>query len=263
VGSDVGSLMMEKLGYNIRYIYLGEETDLTGDYQKMNHEDMLSEIKNSINKGFPVIAIDMIDVAEWGLITGYQNSGEELFCRTYFDKTLGYELAKKFPWVILIIENKIEKDLTEEYDNSLDLAYEMYTTEAYGKYFSGIKALEEWIDILRKSTFYAEMGEDQFAEVFHANWWIFYSLTEAKINSSIYLLLNQNKFQKYADVMEDLILLYEEEVELLRAYEEIMPRPYKGEGYNVWGTKQRLEQVNVLKKVLELEKEIITVLESE
>jgi len=261
VGYDVGSTLLERLGYSVKYIYLAKETDLSGEYAQMSKADMQAEILNSIDQGYPVIAIDLIEIPEWGLITGYQSEGETLFCRTYFDKTQGYETAKKFPWVIVIIEGKITSDLIPIYDTSLDLAYEMYTTESYDKYFSGVKALEEWIEILRRSSFYYELDEKVSAEVFHANWWIFYSLWEAKYNALEYLKKNQGNFYRYSGIISELIDLYEAEVELTGEYAMKMPSPYDSGESAKWGTKNRLEQVKVLKKLLEMEKSVVELLE--
>lgn len=261
VGKDVGSLLMERLGYQVRYIYLDEAVEMAGEYLEMSRENMLSEIINSIDRGFPVLAIDILEVPEWGLITGYQAGGKELFCRSYFDKTMGYELVQKFPWVILVIDTKKEVDINEEYDNSLGLAYEMYTTEAYEKYFSGLRALEEWIAILRRSTFYYELPEERKEEVFHANWWILYSLYEAKFNALKYLQENTVNFHRYSDIVDDLTEIYAQEVEILADYVKIMPNPYLGISFEEWTTKHRLEQVKILHSLLKLEEQVVELLE--
>lgn len=100
-GYDVGSGILKRLGYEFEVYSLPHKDKASKDEIEKARPGLLRKIKASIDKGWPVIAIDLIDIAEWGLITGYQKNGEELFCRTYFDMTDGYEIARKFPGLFL------------------------------------------------------------------------------------------------------------------------------------------------------------------
>ena len=105
-GRDIGSEILKRLGYEFEVYSLPDSCKACKEKEGETRKHLLRQIKASIDAGWPVIAIDLIDVAEWGLVTGYQQGGEQLFCRTYFDMTEGYELAHKFPWTIYAITGK-------------------------------------------------------------------------------------------------------------------------------------------------------------
>jgi len=261
VGRDVGAELLKTLGYEFDYIFLEDVLETDSEYQGFNKTDMLKKIMESIDKGFPVIGIDLIEVPEWGLITGYQNNGQDLFCRTYYDRTRGYDKVQKFPWVIILIKDKKRADLYTAYDAALTLAKEMYETEYYGDYFSGIRAYEEWIKILADDEFYTNLDVDNFNEAFQANWWIMYSLKEAKFNAVKFLKNNKAKFLNHRDIIIELVEIYQKEVELLKAYVEKMPSPNKGNRVEDWQPQHRNEQREILILLLELEKKVLSLLQ--
>ncbi|MBN2461893.1 MAG: hypothetical protein JXB60_09840, partial [Candidatus Cloacimonetes bacterium] len=66
-----GDELLQDLGYDFT-TYLLEGTEVDEDYQDaLRSADELSTIiKTSIDNGWPVIALDLIEVPEWGIITG-------------------------------------------------------------------------------------------------------------------------------------------------------------------------------------------------
>lgn len=261
VGRDVGAELLKTLGYEFEYIYLEDVLETDSEFKDFSKTEMVNKIMESLDKGFPVIGIDLIGIPEWGLITGYQNNGKDLFCRTYYDRTRGYDKVQKFPWVIILIKSKKSVDLYSAYDAALILAKEMYETEYYGDYFSGIRAYDEWIKILKNDKFYADLGIDSLRDVFQANWWILYSLKEAKSNAVKFLKDNKNKFLNHTDIIIELIDIYTKEVELLKAYVEKMPSPHKGNTAEDWQPQHRYEQLEILALVLELENKVLSLLQ--
>ncbi len=255
-GKDVGSELLEKLGYETEtYFLLSADTKEEFKEKSRTEEELREIIMKSINNGWPVIAIDLIEVPEWGLITGYQKDGKELFCRTYFDKTKGYEIAEKFPWIIVVIKDKKDVELLPEYKNSLLLAKELYATPKYDYYFSGLKAIEEWIIALKNEESFKEMEEKKIEEVYLANWWTYYSLYDARDIAWQYLKDNHYKFDIDIELIKNLSELYQKEVQMLKDGFQYVPSPHEGKNPADWSNEIRAKQVEILKTLLELEKE--------
>ena len=253
-GKDVGSEILKKLGYDFELYH----QDIVGfkemDTPLYSQEQINEFIIKSIDNGYPVIALDLIEVPEWGLITGYQKDGKELFCRTYFDKTDGYEIAKKFPWVIFVIKEYDPKKIDNLYAESLEIADELYNTEKYDQYFSGIKAINEWIVDLKDEKLYSDSDKNKFEEMKLANWWIYCSLMEARTIAKEYLLNNIEKFKKDEDLIIKLAEIYNKEAELLYKHFQEVPSPHVPNPELVWDQENREKQIKILNELLELEK---------
>jgi hypothetical protein len=261
VGYNTGEKVLEVLGYKY-YVYHSVNENEQFSKAGLTTHEMTEKIKKSIDNGYPVIAIDLIEVPEWGLITGYQKAGKELFCRTYYDKTEGYEIAQKNPWIIFVIEGKKKAKLKKSYKNSLEIAKELYTSEKYDNYFSGIKATEEWIKALEDKMFFKDIEPDKFAEMKHANWWIYYSLMQARAFSSLYLQENAEKFNAKAADVERLAALYKQESEFLTNNVQAVPSSVNGLDKRQWNYEERLKQAEILKEFLSMEKEVLQILEN-
>lgn len=256
VGFDAGSFLLSQLGYRFRYYHSEtlKSEELSGEYY--SEAEMRRVIIESIDRGFPVIAIDLIETPEWGLITGYQKKGNEFFCRTYFDKTAGYEIAQKFPWSILVLEEKIEPDIASLFKESLELAEVLYATPKYDNYFSGLRAVEEWIKALRDEQYFIK-NFYRLAEISHANWWIFVSLQMARAVSSSYLSENIEMFQSDPKLLNQLIEIYQQEAALLIDNFEILP-----DQNETWTAEMRAKQIIVLEDFLKLEEKAYEILKS-
>ena len=252
-GKDVGAEILKKLGYRFETYHLKNDDWKEKDLVMKTEDELREIIIKSIDKGWAVIAIDLIEVPEWGIITGYQKNGAEFFCRSYFDKTEGYEIAQKFPWVIFVIEDYKKADISNLYDESFDMAKELYKTEKYDEYFSGLRGVKEWIIDLQDEKAITEAEKEQFAEKKLANWWIYYSLMEARGIAKEYLLTNLDKFGKDKKTIEDLAELYEQEMELLYKNFQSIPSPHIPEKQSVWDKKSRENQIKILQEFLKQE----------
>lgn len=262
VGKDIGSHILNILGYNFDIYALNDQFEEEVDYETKSKLEMRKIIKNSINKGYPVLAIDMIEVPEWGIITGYQDDGNELFCRTYYDKTKGYEIAQKFPWVIYVINDYTPRNYDEAFDESLILAKEMYNTEKYGEYFSGTKAVEEWIKGLKDADYIKNADEKRYSEIILANWWIYYSLMEARAYAEEYLRENMDKFKVSSEGVGEIANLYKTEVNVLGKGFNDLPFPHQPQ-LPEWSDEQRENEIKILEELLSHEKGIKDILNQE
>lgn len=163
------------LGYFLRRRVLNE-----------NSEDMLSVIKDELGKGRPVIAIDLVTCADWGVITGYE--GDVLWCRSYYDEG-EYTVAEKFPWIVYTLEKTIVPDRLQAIRKSLHLAAEqMYVKELPGlPYANGLAAYDRWISDLENEELFASLNEEQFQRYWHVNGWVFSQLYDARLAASAFL----------------------------------------------------------------------------
>jgi len=253
IGKNVGTEIMKKLGYEVESYFLYKDEWKNEDVTMKPESELRKAITESIDTGFPVIALDLIEVPEWGLITGYQKDGKEFFCRTYFDKVEeGYEIGKKFPWMIIVIKDYQKVDISPLFNEVFEVAKELYNTEKYDKYYSGIRAIKEWIADLNDEKLY-ECDENALEEKRLANWWIFYSLSEARNVAVDFLERNMSRFDKDPKLIKELSEIYKKETTLLRGHESQIPCPYIDNPDLIWNKENRQNQIKVLNELLELE----------
>ncbi|MBN2154679.1 MAG: hypothetical protein JW776_01365 [Candidatus Lokiarchaeota archaeon] len=123
-----------------------------------NQDTFKKLIKKEIRKGNPVLAIDLIRIPEWGIITGFKRS--KLYCRTYSDgvdknsdKTHlpEYNVAQKFPWGIFTLHKVGEPmDRKKAIKESLRWSLQHWNVPIIeknpdGYYANGLNAYEAWI----------------------------------------------------------------------------------------------------------------------
>jgi hypothetical protein len=224
-------------------------------------DEMIKKIKDSIDKTIPVIAIDLIETAEWGLITGYQKQGNELIVRTYFDRRQNYERAQKFPWIIMTLRNVGGKiDDRENFKNALKIAQGFYQTERYEKYFSGIAAIEYWIKKLKNDDF-GGMADEKFETVMLANAWIYDRLSEDRLYAARYLRSQIDIYPKLKDLIEALAVLYDEENRLMTEAGPVTIYPWNMAKRHDWTKAMQENEIEVLNKVLEKERAALILIE--
>jgi hypothetical protein len=190
-----------------------------------NKPQILAAIKKSIDAGMPVLAIDLIEVPEWGIIIGYQKNGEELLCRTYFDKRKGFEVARKFPFAVAIVkrEGKVpEEDLSIK--QGFGIVVENLTTPKYGEYFSGLAAFDKWVARLRDDDF-TNLDSAKLWGVIQANYWIFQRLIADRKTGIEYLNVVAQRMPGLEPKTAALAALYQREVETLEPLLEQLPCP--------------------------------------
>ncbi len=260
-GKDVGAEVFRKLGYDFDVYHLQKDEFKEKDIEMRPEDELRKVILESIDNGYPVLALDLIEVPEWGLITGYQKDGKELFCRTYFDKTDSYEIARKFPWIFFVIKGYEKTDISPLFAGSFEIANELYNREKYDEYFSGIKAVEEWIVDLQDEKAYSNADKKVFEEMKLANWWIYYSLMEARAITEEYLRENIEKFKKDKELTTKLAEIYKDEAELLYDHFKEIPSPHVPDPDLSWDQENREKQVKILRELLELEKEANKILQ--
>lgn len=252
VGFDCGTIAAKCINLKLNPMFADKEGN--------NKDQMKQTIKAAINKKMPVIAIDLIELAEWGLIVGYQKNVEDLIVRTYFDKREGYNIAEKFPWIIMTISK--EKGKIDDYDNfknSLKIAQGLYETEKYEKYYSGTSAIEYWIKRLREDDF-DSLGDEQFDHVMHTNAWIFERLADDRKFCAKYLKSFANQFPKIKNKIEKLASIYEAENLLMTESGKATLYPMQMTKREDWTNEMKQKEIEILTAVLEKEKEAYSII---
>jgi DNA-binding transcriptional ArsR family regulator len=167
-------------------------------------------IREEIDKDIPVVAIDLVQVADWGVVTGYQNG--KLLCRSYWDKGDEYSVAEKDPWAILRIEKAkpIPPRITSIRE-SIKLAVELSEKKEIDHYANGLAAYDAWIKDLENEMSFSKMDEATFMHYWHVNGWVYDSLFDARLAASRYLQTVKEEFSgKEKDVIGDAAQRFED-----------------------------------------------------
>ena len=245
-------MLFSALGRDYNYYLLAgkghEEPDT------LSRDQLAEKIVKSIDAGIPVVAIDIVKVPEWGIITGYQNHKKDFFCRSYFDHTEGYNIAEKFPWSILIIGKKGEALSGEEaVRRSIAIAEKMYRTERVGMYFCGPRAIREWILALKDQESFETLAPQDFQMRCLANSWIYQRFYSDRFTASDFLNDYAGAFGGMRPVVLQLAKLYHDEAAKLLQNESLVPSPYGPQPQPQWTPQLREDEAQVLEAVLEME----------
>jgi hypothetical protein len=207
VGYDAGAAILKARGLTATWLHVSSDGK--------NKPQILAAIRKSIDAGMPVLAIDLIETPEWGIIIGYQKNGEELLCRTYFDKRKGFEVARKFPFAVAILkrEGKVPDEKTSM-RQGFGIVVENLTTPKYGEYFSGLAAFDKWMARLRDDDF-TKLDSAKLSNVVQANEWIFERLVADRKTGIEYLDILAQRMPGLEPKTANLKALYQREVEAL------------------------------------------------
>jgi len=198
---------LKAVGYKGQFIFLNAET--------MGQKEINQTIRDEINRGVPVVAIDLVKVADWGVVTGYQNG--KLICRSYWDNGNEYSIAEKDPWIIL----KIEKvgpapPRTRSVRDSIKLSAELSRRKEIDHYANGLAAYDAWIRDLENEGSFKTMDEATFSHYWHVNGWVYDSLFDARVTATRYLHSVKDKFSgKEKASVEDAAQRFEDIVKTL------------------------------------------------
>lgn len=217
VGFDAGTAALRARGLEPTWLHLATDGK--------NRPQIAAAIKKSIDAGIPVPAIDLLETAEWGIIIGYQKSGEELLCRTYFDKRKAFELAQKFPFAAAVLKRAAKAaDEAASIKTGFGIVVENLTTTKYGEYYSGLAAFDQWAARLRDDDF-AGLDSERLSNVVQANYWTFQRLIADRKTGIEYLEFVAGRMPGLAPKLQGLAALYQREVETLEPLLAQLPCP--------------------------------------
>jgi hypothetical protein len=238
VGYDAGEAVLKARGLSATWLHVSSDGK--------NKPQILEAIKKSIDAGMPVLAIDLVEVPEWGVIIGYQKNGQELLCHTYFDKHKMYEVAQKFPFAVAILKRG---DKVPGYDANMKQGFgvvvQNLTTEKYGEYYSGLAAFDKWITRLRGDDF-TTLDSAKLWNVVQANSWIFQRLVADRKTGIDYLDIVAQMLPGLEPKTVKLKALYQQEVEVLEPLLEQLPSAASVKPGWQWSKVDRDKQAAVL-----------------
>jgi len=250
-GFDVSKVLFKSLAYDCR---LHAIDDQSFDDIKVLYKELIEQI----NRGIPIVAINLKEIPVWGVITGYLKKQPGILCRTYFDEGSRYSLAEHAPWLSFFIGKKgssLESHVL--YKNSLVIAVELATTSSFEKYNSGFTAFEKWMDELKRHSKLLKAGAFEEHEV---NLTMVYNLLDARRAAHEYLVLmnNRHPIQRGKMIKDN----YRKELSLLEDLVNTVLPSYDT-GQKEWTSDIISKQVDVLRQILDLEKESISWMEEE
>jgi len=141
VAFDYVTPLMNAIGYKNVFCERLEKNERPAERQR---------IVDDLRRGRPVIAINLRIAAEWGVITGYADSGKTFYCRTYFDKDYlnenkDYLEADNWPFLIQHFGEKKEKPNDKEnLKASLETFIASFNAPCERGYFQGKEAYTLW-----------------------------------------------------------------------------------------------------------------------
>ncbi|MDI6829433.1 MAG: hypothetical protein QME62_13215, partial [Armatimonadota bacterium] len=223
-------------------------------------------VMDSIDSGVPVLGMQLAGYLDWGLIVGYTRGGDTWVCRTYHDRGTEYsETTKLSPSMLILGQKGDALNTIEAVKNSVKLAIQFGKGEkkpSDSRFESGFKAFDAWINAL-KSPELAQMTMKELETIQHINAWLYGCLIDARSAGIVYLqwaakLLKGEVSKSLVEAAD----LYSDEVKLLKESRECAPYPSKVNSESNWSAELRAKQIDVLKAVLDKEKEAIAALEN-
>ncbi len=250
-GFDAGTEALSARGLEARWIEVSSDGK--------NKPQIIDSIKKSIDAGMPVLAIDLIEVPEWGVIMGYQKNGEELLCRTYFDKRKGFEVAQKFPFIVGILRQVGKPpDPDTRFQKSFGTVATNLTTEKYDQYYSGLAAFDKWVERLKTDDL-SKLDTTKLANVVMANYTILSRLVADRKTGIEYLDIVAANAEKLEPKMADLTALYQQEIDLLGPLVEKVPCPGSVQKAADWPQELKDTEIAALGKARTLEAQALPI----
>jgi len=259
VGFSCGETALQRLGFRYHFLQSIKKTkEFTHHYAE--EETIFKQIKDSIDRGFPVLAMKLMKREDWGLVIGYR--GSSLISLNY-DNEDGNKpkIAENFPLIVCILDDKpgylntIRSEIA-----SFETAEELYLGRDFGNFYNGIKGYIYWIKNLRNSNFLTGLKDDKFKEYVRGNYWMYLNLYDAKLSSIKYLRIIEGDFQNKSKYIRELCHLYIEEEKLISEGWSSVPTPSKIKHRKDWQIKKRREQADILERLVEMEEEGIDIL---
>ncbi|UCD08598.1 MAG: hypothetical protein JSU79_09585, partial [Dehalococcoidales bacterium] len=161
-----------------------------------------SKIVDSIKQGKPVLGINLRVAHEWGVICGYEDNGNTLLCRTYFDDDIinssdfdnrpgneeKYLHVDNWPFIITYFGQKgiVPTDHLNLL-NSLKVMVESMKARGDRGYSVGYDAYRTWQTDLRDDEWYENADDEKFGRRLDVNYYCYLSLVDARQAAFRYL----------------------------------------------------------------------------
>ena len=270
------------------YKAFGYREERYGHIEKADRAAHRERIMKEIRSHMPVLGINLRVAPEWGVICGYKENGDELFCRTKYDKPtidndpqfmagrpefkrewLGpydYIQVDNWPFLISYFANKfVPPSDRENLISSLKVFIDCSKQENNGGYRIGFSAYEIWQKDLLDDDWYENNDDEQLARRFSVNQFCSLALYDARKSALTYLKNNISLLPEKADSMNRIVELFKVIVEKAEQMQKMLDSGEYLEGARArafWTKKMRREQSELLSKMLEAEREAVGIVES-
>jgi len=209
------------------------------------------KINESIDRGAPVLAANIMPPEDWGIITGYR-PGYQWLCRSYNGGALHDDRpAKGWPTAVILLKSrKTMPPLRKTHAESIAHAVELFEQRSRGSYAHGASAFDFWCQNLRSAS-------DR--RYIHANVWTYIGLMDARAAAVRYLRSIAKEFGSHERFILQAADRYDAEVLALREGYRYVPSEQAFRD-SVPPAEMRQRQIAVLLKAKELEQQAINAL---
>jgi len=256
-------------GYNCAS-FLFDNLGLKWETHKNKTEKSIKKIIfKSIDNCIPVLARNLYGKGEWGIITGYQNNGDELFCRSFSDKTLDYSIAPNTPSKVIIFteapslpgESGDIKDIMDQIVAALHVAEELLNADEVNGYYLGNMALQKWQEALDNHVFYENLSDDEYDRVCKINCQLFdrYSYN-CQLASGLFSDIIRI-FEESKEHLKRLSKFYKAESKVLGDCQRFIPKNSDENLKQYWNKKSRSNEIVALIKIQKKNREIMSIME--
>ncbi|MCM1025195.1 MAG: helix-turn-helix domain-containing protein [Roseburia sp.] len=279
VAYDYVTPFFQSIGYSFR---------MADRVEKRGRKQERLAVMEDIQKGKPVLAINLRVAPEWGVITGYTENGDRFLCRTYFDKGIldaleqgtaenpedrrmvfeengGYLFNDFWPFLLLHFGEKGNAlSPREAFKMSLTTLVSSFEAKESRGYYQGKEAYEAWMRGLeREADFSLESDRENVLRRLSVNDSMLCSLADARKAAAVYLREsssaaledekeNLEKIASNCQTIADMIFEFREKTKR----ESSCALTYNTvSGFGASLPRLRREQVALLKRALALEEE--------
>lgn len=169
--------------------------------EKAERASHRQRIVRDIRNNMPVLGINLRVAPEWGVICGYGNDGEDLYCRTKYDRRsiendptlatnnqFNYLPVNNWPFLLCYFtEHTRRPSEKENLYASLKVFVDGFAPSRPGGYHVGFEAYEAWAGDLRDPTFYASCDSEMLQRRFFVNQFCALALYDARKSAYAYL----------------------------------------------------------------------------
>jgi len=253
-----------------------------GHIEKADRAEHRQKITKEIRSNMPVLGINLRVAPEWGIICGYEKEGEDLFCRTKYDKqtiendqafmkgSLAFDSAlitnhynylyvDNWPFLLCYFSQKRKPPTpNENLLTSLKVFIDCAKKECEDGYFMGFKAYETWIADLKDDIFYETCDDEQIARRFSVNQFCVLSLFDARKSASLYMkngvkLFDSMQLPIIAELFGKVASIAGDMHKMLDSGTELDGRQSR----QFWTLEKRHKQADALGEMAQIEKEAI------
>lgn len=243
--------------------------------EKEQRADVRKKIVQNISENKPVLAINLRVAPEWGVICGYKESGEKLFCRTKYDREIidsaeyqankpnefDYLPADNWPFIIsYFAEKHVSPTEKENLIRSLQILLDCNRQGTVRGYATGGEAYRVWAEELLQNAWYEEHGDEDLFRRLSVNQFCALALCDARKAAASYLASARQLLPEWADEMEQIASCFEKASVIADSIQDMVGLEGSVAAADVrgfWTKGKREAQAEALLKMRELEQKAI------